>query len=381
MSKRKINLLIVIGVLLATVLIRVVIPSKSLLTRGIVVGMGIDKTDEGYEVTLQMVVAGNSAQPGSASSYSVVTGSGSTAVKASVEAERMSSFAPAYALCHIIILGEELAKSDFALVTKLLYRHDIVMDDTIIAASEGTAKDVLKAKVPVSGASSLYLQQEIKTNHTEKGRLSNNLRTFVCNCETPGCGNYLNWIKKKEIEEIPSSQSGTSNSQSGTSAGQSSGSGGDGSYIFDCSGVLLYGEQGQTLIGDQPMARGMALVVSGTGMMLHVYTNEGFMDVLIERVYRYWKIYKNGRVRLNSYYYVKIVNQNIAETEDELTTDYIKGAVKEEIRSAIKHTYELAAEHGVDVFCLKSKCIKKYGKKMLEVEPVFDLALAVFVSD
>ncbi len=381
MGKKKFNWLIILGILLVIVLFRTLIPGKPVLTRGIVLGLGVDKIDEGYEVTLQMVVAGNSAQPGSASSYSVISGKASTAISASIEAESRSSFAPMYSFCHIVILGEELAKSSPELVAELLYLRDIVIDETLIVAAEGTAKDVLIAKVPVAGASSLYLQQEIKSNQLERGKVSTDLKTFVCNFETPGYCNYLNWVKKQKVDSFSGSQGSESGSQGSTSGAQSSGPGGQSEYVFNCDEVLLYGEQGQTFLGDSFVATGLELAVSGAGMLLNVYTDEGFMDVLIERMYRYWKVYKDGRSRLNTYYYVKVMNQNMAESVEELSTAYIKGAVKEEIRSNIKYTYEWAKRNGIDVFNLRGKCLKKYGKKMMDVEPTLDIALTVFVSD
>ncbi len=96
-------------IVVACALISELIVSQPVLNKGVVIGMGVDQTEQGnVEVTIQIAVAGESSAPGAPNRYAVVSGEDKTLIGAMEKISRIIAYKPAYFHCHILVLGEKL---------------------------------------------------------------------------------------------------------------------------------------------------------------------------------------------------------------------------------------------------------------------------------
>ena len=174
-------------IVVACALISELIVSQPVLNKGVVIGMGVDQTEQGnVEVTIQIAVAGESSAPGAPNRYAVVSGEDKTLIGAMEKISRIIAYKPAYFHCHILVLGEKLITEGVKDVVMQLFAEDSVMDNVAILGVKGTAKETLQRSVSVQGAASIYLQQLNKINSTTGGHPSTTLKSFATEFETEG---------------------------------------------------------------------------------------------------------------------------------------------------------------------------------------------------
>ena len=118
----------------------------------IVVAVGVDVTENGYEVTAQAAVP-TPAQSGSNEQYTRVTGSGATVADAVDDINAKTGFYPKLAFCNIVVLGESCAKENIFTVLDYFYRNDYVPLTALVSMCGGSAKDLL-GKKPSDGSMS-----------------------------------------------------------------------------------------------------------------------------------------------------------------------------------------------------------------------------------
>ena len=160
MKKRTKKIFLIALVVIACAVLSDLVVAQPILNKGIVIGMGIDKTEKDeIEVTIQIAVAGESSAPGAPNRYAVVSGEAPTLIGAMDKIARITAYKPAYFHCHMLVLGEKLVKEGVREVATQLFAEDSVMDDVAVMAVKGTAKETLERSVSVQGAASVYLQQ------------------------------------------------------------------------------------------------------------------------------------------------------------------------------------------------------------------------------
>lgn len=91
----------------------------------IVVAVGVDVTESGYEVTAQAAVPTPAQGEGSAA-YTQVTGEGVTVAEAVDDINAKTGFYPKLAFCNLVILGENCKDSRLFTVLDYFYRNDYV---------------------------------------------------------------------------------------------------------------------------------------------------------------------------------------------------------------------------------------------------------------
>ena len=354
-------------IILACAVVSEVIVAQPILNKGIVVGMGVDRTDKGQiEVTIQIAVAGESSAPGAPNRYAVVSGEAPTLIAAMEKIARITPYKPAYFHCHILILGEKLVKEGVREAATQLFAEDSVMDDVAVMAVKGTAKETLERSVSVQGAASIYLQQLNKINSSTGGHPTATLKSFVTKFETAGCTPYLPWV---EAVPVPKAIGGAD-------------TGGDEqNYAFDCAKTVLFTDAGEGYVQGEDMTVAIGLTGQAEGMLLPVKTSEGFMDVLIKKSLEWWHIEKSGKITLSALYFVKVIATDVAESPKELKEEFVSESVKSYVSKMLIDCYREGTENGLDPFSLKGKYLKKYGNKKEPPAMSLDLKIKVKLSD
>ncbi|TKI71971.1 Ger(x)C family spore germination protein [Lysinibacillus mangiferihumi] len=133
----------------------------------IVVGMGIDKAEDGYEVSLQVVNPSEvSSKQGNSGRSPVVTyhAKGKSVFEAIRQSTTVTPRKPYFSHIQILVLGEELAKNGISESLDFFSRdHELRSDFYVIVSDETTAKDILSIYTPLDKipASKMYNSLEV----------------------------------------------------------------------------------------------------------------------------------------------------------------------------------------------------------------------------
>ena len=343
------------------------IVAQPILNKAIVVGMGIDETENGeVEVTVQIAVAGESSAPGAPNRYAIMSGTASTLIGAMDKIARTTAYKPAYFHCHMVVFGERLVLNGVKEIATELFNEDSVMDDVSVMAVQGTAKETLKRSVSVQGASSVYLQQLNKINSSTGGHPTATLKSFVTNFETKGVTPYLPWV---EAIPVPKAIGGAD-------------TGGDEqNYAFDCSKTVLFYKSGKGVVTGEEVTAAIGLSAQAEGMLLPIKTEQGFMDVNVKRSLAWWKIERSGKVSLCALYFVNVITQSVKESAKDIPDSFVIEHTKKYIRETITSAYLAQTEKGLYIYSLAGKYHKKFGEKREPKRLSLDLRLTVRLGD
>ena len=366
MKSRTKRIFAIAMIALACALLSSLIVTQPVLNRGVVVGMGVDRTEEGeVEVTIQIAVAGESSAPGAPNRYAVISGSAPTLIGAMEKISRTLAYQPAYFHCHILILGERLVAEGAREVTTELFAEDSVMDDVAILAAQGSAKETLERSVSVQGAAAIYLQQLNKINSSTGGHPTTTLKSFVTAFETDGYTPFLPWV---EAIPVPRAIGGAD-------------TGGDEqNFAFDCAKTVLFDNDGRGVLQSENVTVAIGLTGQADGILLSITTEEGFMDVFVKKSLHWWHIEREGKITLYPLYFVKVIATDMTESPMDLPDETVEKAVEKYVKERITEALVTAKETGLDPFSLKGKYYKKYGGKAVD-DIDFDLKIKVKVSD
>ena len=367
MKSRTKRILAIALLCIACALLSGLVVSQPVLNRGVVVGMGVDKTESGnIEVTIQIAVAGESSAPGAPNRYAVISGEDATLIGAMEKISRILAYKPAYFHCHILVLGERLIIEGVREVATQLFAEDSVMDDVAILAAAGTAKETLERSVSVQGAAAIYLQQLNKINSTTGGHPTTTLKSFVTEFETEGYTPFLPWV---EAVPVPRAIGGAD-------------TGGDEqNYAFDCSKTVLFDDTGKGVVEGEDTTVAIGLTGEADGIRLPITTEEGFMDVFIKKSLHWWHIERDGSITLCPLYFVKVIATDITESPKDLPDELVEDEVKKYVERVVTDCCERGKSKGLDPLSLKGKYHKKYGKKAAPEKIELSLSITVKVSD
>ena len=367
MNERTKKIVSVLLIVVVCTLVGELIVTQPILNRGIVIGMGVDKTETGRtEVTVQIAVAGESSAPGAPNRYALVSGTGDTLLSAMEEISRVTAYRPAYFHCHMLLFGERLVETGILETAKQLFIEDSVMDDVAVMAVRGTAKETMQRSVSMQGASSVYLQQLNKINSTSGGHPAATLKTLVSHFETKGYTPYLPWV---EAVPVPKAVGGAD-------------TGGDEqNYVFDCSKAVLFREDGRGIVEDASVTEAIALTSAKGGMQLSVRTEDGTMDVNVKRSLRCWHVDESGEVTFRAVYFVSVVAENVTKDMTGLSDEYVTKNVKEYVEKIVGESYRATSERDVDALSLLGKYHKKFGEKKEPEKTSLRLDVTVKRSD
>lgn len=139
----------------------------------IVSALGIDKVDDEFEVTVQIVVPGEISSKAPSSGRSpVIThqAKGKTIFEAIRKMTTLSTRKIYFAHTQVVIIGDELAKEGISEALDLISRdHEFRNDFEIIIAHEATAKEVLNVLTPVEKVPANKIINSLRTSEKAWG--------------------------------------------------------------------------------------------------------------------------------------------------------------------------------------------------------------------
>lgn len=229
----------------------------------IVVAVGVDVTESGYEVTAQAAVPTPAQGEGSAA-YTQVTGEGVTVAEAVDDINAKTGFYPKLAFCNLVILGENCKDSGLFTVLDYFYRNDYVPLTALVAMCRGSAKELLGQKPADGGMSSSAIQRAMSEELKNSANASTiNLKLLAQDANSPSASAYMPFIESSQDGSggaTTASSGGSSGSSSGSSGGRDK-SGGN-SAEFTCRTTAAFTDGGFAGVLDEEQAFALNLMRS-----------------------------------------------------------------------------------------------------------------------
>ena len=195
--KRVAIFIAVIGVAL---LIGASFKGSNILDRSIILGLGIDKAEDGITLTAEVVSPGNgSEQVGTFSK--TVTAFGRSINEAIKNVAEVTGKEASLGQCVVLVLGQEYYETvDFSDLTEYFIQHDSFKESAIVCCCEGSAKDLLNSGNALSQSMSLAIATAMLDEAEKVAIASNTLLDFARSQNELHCTGFLNKIKFEPSE-------------------------------------------------------------------------------------------------------------------------------------------------------------------------------------
>lgn len=214
----------------------------------IVMAVGIDREGPTFILTTQIAVPQSSDQGEQAQAVQIES-RGETIADAFNQINAKTGWYPKLVFCNLVVLGEQMIKSNVFDALDFFLRDEYMSDNCLVAACEGTAKEILNTKTPIDPMSGVAAQKVLSDHAARVGTVaSNTLREFAMGYFSYSKSGYLPVLKPEKQQE----SSGENGGEGGGEQQQSSeGGGGEkGAFLENPPLPAEDGEQ-STLKGDR----------------------------------------------------------------------------------------------------------------------------------
>lgn len=358
--------------------------------RIIVTGIAIDKQDDDYKVTAQIVKAtpGNES-PGTSAEIDFITDTASNLSEAVSKLAYKSGKVSAFSHTNFVIIGKSLFEEDLTKVLDYFIRDKIIKNSALLLFAEDKAEDEIQKTKNMDLSVGIGLQKVFLFKENESDGLMVTLIDFLNENKMysgSAVASELSLKSNKDSAENQSSSGGSSGASSGSSdsgnqsAGSSSSSSGGSSSQSGSSGsgggnenqyfepqapiVCFVGGKFKGKIEDEESVRGFMLANKNSKMkdITLDSVNAGRMkDVRVEIAVKSkknkFKIrYENQIPCLDVYVNINkaeineiVTDEIIASLTDE-EYDAVKDAVKKAVEKDVAKCFETAKGFGCDIF-------------------------------
>ena len=348
----------------------------------IIVAMGVDKTDEEYEVSTKIAIPQATTQNVS-NNDSLISAKGKTIAEALDKIAVNTGWYPLFAFCNLIILGENTLNGNIMDTVNFFIRTDRVPDSATVCACEGTAKELLLTNTPLDSVSSFAMQKILQQDYARMDRIANvNVKQFVekslSKSETAFFP-YVSTVKSGEKSESGSSGgSGGSSGGSGGSGGQGeNGQGGNESSVYDATNTVVFSKGRKVFFMSSEETLMLNLKSKNsidTFIKLDEVNYEGkITPVLIEIEDSKKDFYfefddKRPVYNVKMILYCRIVSANASAPVSELypsakVSDDILEATEKKMKDTLTSLYKKSQLVGCDLFGIKDELYKYHYKK------------------
>ncbi|PJI06665.1 MULTISPECIES: Ger(x)C family spore germination protein [Clostridium] len=216
-----------------------------------VLSVGIDKTDDGFKVTAQIASpetyskTSSGSGTGKAKPFWIVSSKGKTVFEAIRNMAAKSSRRIFWSHIKIILIGEQLARSNTLEIFDFFTRNPELRLRTLVAVTPGEAEKVLEIEPVMEKDPAISLEKIIETNNLTGKSYSIMLKDFLEDCIDP----YVSPVTSRIIVDKSNSQTAVKTS---------------GAYVF--KGTKLYNplneEETRGLLWIKNKMNGSIMVVS-----------------------------------------------------------------------------------------------------------------------
>ena len=341
----------------------------------IIVAMGVDKTDEEYEVSTQIAIPQATTQNVS-NNDSLISAKGKTIAEALDKIAVNTGWYPLFAFCNLIILGENTLDGNIMDTINFFIRTDRVPDSATVCACEGTAKELLSTNTPLDSVSSFAMQKILQQGYARMDRIANvNVKQFVEKSLSKSESAYFPYVSTVKSGE--KSESGSSGGSGGSGEQGENGQGGNESSVYDATNTVVFskGRKVFFLSSEETLMLNLKSKNSiDTFIKLDEVNYEGKITPVLMEIENSKKEYyfefggEKPVYNVKMTLYCRIVSANASAPVSELypsakVSDEILEATEKKIKDTITSLYKKSQLVGCDLFGIKDELYKYHYKK------------------
>lgn len=173
----------------------------------IIVALGIDESDGELEITAQVAIP-QATDTQTSNGDAILTAKGKTLFDALDTIGITTGWYPKLAFCNLILFGRSLLSKDFMPIIDYMLTSDRFVNSAILAAADGSAKEILSSPTPLDYVSSFALQKILVRDIDRANTvLVTDIREFSQNARAPSGFSYMPLVKQKQTEDKPKGDS------------------------------------------------------------------------------------------------------------------------------------------------------------------------------
>lgn len=185
----------------------------------IIAALGVDLKDNVFEVTAQIAIP-QASDDNSTNSDAIIVSQGKTIFEAIDNIATTTGWYPKLAFCNLIVFGKSLIEQEFLLLVDYMLTSDRFQNSAILAAADGSAKDILSSATPLDFISSFALEKILIRNIDRSNTvLVTDIREFASFAKSRSGFSYLPFVKKVQTGD---KEQGGEDDSSSSSDGSSS---------------------------------------------------------------------------------------------------------------------------------------------------------------
>lgn len=169
----------------------------------LIVTLGVDKTENGYEITSQIAVPDGESTK-TTNKEAVISSNGKTLYEAVSGISDKTGWYPKLSFCNLIVLGESLKTENVMDVLLFFIRSYKIEDSAIVCTVKGEAKELLLSSSPLDNISGLSLSKIFVKDYENASRVyTASIKDFCTNYYSKSSFGYMPYVKT-----IPTDESG-----------------------------------------------------------------------------------------------------------------------------------------------------------------------------
>lgn len=170
---------ILIAAIIAVVLVSSSFVGSDILDRAIIIGLGVDRSDEGVRITAEVINPGNGSEQ--VGTYSkTVSANGSSVGQALNRMAELTGKEASLGRCLLIILGQDLYENvDFKDIINYFIESDSFKESSAICCAEGSAEELMNKGSAVSQSVSISLTALLQDQSEKVAIVTNNLLNYT----------------------------------------------------------------------------------------------------------------------------------------------------------------------------------------------------------
>lgn len=161
----------------------------------LIVTLGVDKTENGYEITSQIAVPDGESTK-TTNKEAVISSNGKTLYEAVSGISDKTGWYPKLSFCNLIVLGESLKTENVMDVLLFFIRSYKIEDSAIVCTVKGQAKELLLSSSPLDNISGLSLSKIFVKDYENASRVyTASIKDFCTNYYSKSSFGYMPYVK------------------------------------------------------------------------------------------------------------------------------------------------------------------------------------------
>ncbi len=179
----------------------------------LVLAAGIDREGEAFSLTAQIAVPKGTDRTTGGTSSVEIEGKGATVSDCLTDIYARTGWVPKLIYCDLVVLGESAAAGDVFDCLDFFLRNEYIPDACLLAACEGSAKELISSTSAIDDTSALALEKLFSAAAEKSGQvMTTTLREFAIGYYGKSGSGYMPYVRAEQQEGSAQGQGGARSS-------------------------------------------------------------------------------------------------------------------------------------------------------------------------